>query len=81
MKNRASKGSWAEVACQTAPRFHVENCQPLADSPPGSGLTRAINEAAWQFLVRPPRVGGKPMIGAWVRIRISFSRSKASDDE
>jgi protein TonB len=65
---------WGLVACKTVENFRVENCQALGESPQGSGFARAVRLAAWQFMVRPPRVNGKPMIGSWVRIRIDYSR-------
>ena len=64
---------WGMIACQTIERYRVDNCRVLATEPPGSGLGQAIRKAAWQFMVRPPRIDGKPMIGAWVRIRIDFT--------
>lgn len=69
----APEAGWGLIECQTVERFHVDNCRELADSPPGSGYARAVREAAWQFLVRPPRLGGKSLIGAWVGIRIDYS--------
>jgi hypothetical protein len=67
------KGSWGQIACKTIPDNRVDNCRSMGESPLGSGISRGLREAAWQFRVRPPRIGGKPIIGAWVRILISFS--------
>jgi protein TonB len=62
------RAGWGEVACKTAPDFRVEDCRELEETA-GSGIARAVREASWQFRVRPPRLGGKPLIGVWVRIR------------
>jgi hypothetical protein len=67
-------GSWGLIACKTVPDNRVDNCRTVSESPLGSGIARGLREAAWQFRVRPPRVGGKPMIGAWVRILITFGK-------
>jgi len=63
---------WGLIACRTAPDFRVEDCVALSEYPEGSNMNRSILAAAWEFRVRPPRRGGQPLVGSWVRIRIDY---------
>jgi protein TonB len=68
----ANGPGWGLIACRTAPGFRVENCVALDEYPAGSQINRAVLAAAWEFKVRPPRVGGRSLVGSWVRIRIDY---------
>jgi protein TonB len=63
----------ALIACRTVADYHVEDCELIGESPQGSQIGRAVLAAAWQFRVRPARIGGKEQFGSWVRIRIDYT--------
>jgi protein TonB len=69
------------IECKTIANDRVEDCIEL-DQTPGSHLASAVRQAAWQFRVRPPRRGGRVLIGSWVRIRIDYySESGPNEDD
>ncbi|WP_143736921.1 hypothetical protein [Erythrobacter tepidarius] len=74
----ASSPGVALIACKTVAGYYVEDCTLLSESPQGAGLGRAVLAAAWQFRVRPARLGGREQFGSWVRIRITYSQSRVS---
>lgn len=68
----ASGPGWGLIACRTVPDYRVDGCVALDEHPSGSNIARAVLAAAWQFRVRPPRLGGRLQVGEWVRIRIDY---------
>jgi protein TonB len=70
---------WGMIACRTVADFRVDNCALLDEYPEGSNIGRAVLAMAWQFRVRPPRLGGVPQVGEWVRIRISYDTQARPD--
>ncbi|MFM5884119.1 MAG: hypothetical protein ACKOQ3_02095 [Novosphingobium sp.] len=67
---------YALIACRTVADWKVDDCVALDEYPSGSRLARAVLAAAWQFKVRPPRLGGVYKVGEWVRIRIDYEQRR-----
>lgn len=72
----ATGPGYALIACKVVSGYYVEDCQFIAEGPQGSQIGRAVLAAAWQFRVRPARVGGKEQFGTWVRIRIDYTERR-----
>ena len=68
----ASGPGWGQIICRTVPNYRVEDCVALDEYPSGSQINRAILAAAWELRVRPPRLGGRSLVGGWVRIHITY---------
>ena len=68
----ASGPGWGLIACKTVADFRVEECVVVDEYPEKSDIARAVLAAAWQFRVRPPRRGGRVLLGEWVGIRIDY---------
>ena len=72
----ASGPGWGLIACRTAPNYRVEDCVALDEYPAGAQINRAALAAAWVFQVQPPRLGGRSLVGSWVRIRIDYGTKR-----
>lgn len=59
------------MACRTVADFYVTDCVALGDTP-GSMINRSMLAGAGALMVRPPRLGGRSLVGAWVQIQITY---------
>jgi protein TonB len=69
--SEASPG-YGMIACRTIPDFYVTDCVPIGESQ-GSMLARSLLAGSGVFRVRPPRLGGRSLVGSWVRIKIDYT--------
>jgi hypothetical protein len=77
---RIPPGASADIACRMIENNRVENCQVIGENPRGTGLAQALRKAAWQFLVKPPRIDNKPQLGFWVRIHFDFGVKEVGEE-
>jgi periplasmic protein TonB len=68
----AASPGWGLMACRTVPNYYVTDCVPLGETP-GSMLSRSMLAGSGQLRVRPPQLGGRLLVGSWVRIRIDYT--------
>ncbi len=64
-------GGWGEIECTMIADYRVEDCKELGETP-GSGISRMMRQASWQFRVLPPRRNGKQVLGGRVRIHYTL---------
>jgi len=80
MRPGQATGRRAEIECRMIENYHVEDCHEVSEEPRGTGMARVMREAAWQFLVRPPRLNGKPLLGTRVHITYTFTQVEGEED-
>ena len=68
--SEASSGTGL-MACRTIPNFYVTDCVALGDTQ-GSNINRSMLAGSGALMVRPPRLGGRSLVGSWVRIQITY---------
>jgi len=60
------------IACRTIPNFYVTDCYGIGETQ-GSNIIRAMLAASGNFRVRPAQIGGRSLVGSWVRIRFDYT--------
>jgi protein TonB len=59
------------MACRTIANYLVTDCVALGDTA-GSRVNNSMLAGAGTLMVRPPRLGGRSLVGSWVRIQITY---------